>query len=90
LLNEIENYPKLTERAAQIGFEITKVVFRGYFASEKLQKMHDASIQTRTKLKLQLESEIQTQEQLALNVKNEISRLAAGKIKLKYLEFMVF
>jgi hypothetical protein len=79
LLNELENYTKLVERGKQIGFDITKVVFRGYFASEKLQRMHDTSIQTRTNLKIQFESELQAQEQLALNVKNEMSRLAAGK-----------
>ena len=42
------------ERSKSIGFEITKVVFRGYFASPKLQEMHDNSIQARTNLKLQV------------------------------------
>ncbi len=51
-LNELAQYPRLTERAKKIGFEITKVVFRGYFASTKLQAMHDTSIKARTKLKL--------------------------------------
>ena len=79
LLNDLSEYPKLTERACQIGFEITKVVFRGYFASEKLQQMHDHSIQTRTCLKLQYESELQNQAQLDLNIKNEMNRISAGK-----------
>ena len=35
-----------------IGFEVTKVVFRGYYASPKLQALHDTAIQTRTQLKL--------------------------------------
>lgn len=55
LLNSAETYPKLIERAKAIGFEISKVVFRGYFASPKLQQMHDTSIQTRTNLKLQVD-----------------------------------
>lgn len=54
LLNNSETYPKLMERSKSIGFEITKIVFRGYFASPKLQEMHDNSIQARTNLKLQV------------------------------------
>ena len=77
-LNDLSNFSKLTERALQIGFEITKVVFRGYFASEKLQQMHDTSIQTRTQLKLQYESELQNQEQLNMNIKNEMARISSG------------
>ncbi len=53
-LNNIENYQKLTERAKVIGFDITKVVFRGYLTSTALQLMHDSSMQKRTELKLQV------------------------------------
>ena len=53
-LNNIENYKKLTERAKIIGFDITKVVFRGYLTSPALQQMHDSSMQKRTELKLQV------------------------------------
>lgn len=53
-LNDLENFSMLTDRAKQIGFEISKVVFRGYFASPKLQAMHDFSIKTRTNLKLEV------------------------------------
>ncbi len=47
-------YTKLVERANKIGFDISKVVFRGYFASPKLQLMHDKSMQTRTQLQLEV------------------------------------
>ena len=51
-LNLLENYPQLMERCRVIGYEVSKVVFRGYYASPKLQEMHDHSITSRTKLKL--------------------------------------
>ena len=53
-LNELQTYRRLVERASKIGYDITKVVFRGYLASPKLQQMHDSSINTRTKLKLEV------------------------------------
>ena len=53
-LNDLNIYPKLVERAEKIGFSITKVVFRGYFASKNLQAMHDSSIENRTQLKLEV------------------------------------
>lgn len=51
-------YSKLVTRANKIGFDISKVVFRGYFASPKLQLMHDKSMQTRTQLQLEVNFEI--------------------------------
>ena len=36
-LNELKNYPQLMERSSAIGYEVTKVVFRGYHAGDKLQ-----------------------------------------------------
>ncbi|RMZ97895.1 hypothetical protein BpHYR1_003603 [Brachionus plicatilis] len=75
LLNDLKNYTRLVERSEKIGFEVTKVVFRGYFASPKLQSLHDTSVKTRTDLRLNYEAEIQQQNQLDYNLKNEISRL---------------
>ena len=37
-----------------IGYEVSKVVFRGYYASEQLQCMHDGAIEARVKLKLEV------------------------------------
>ena len=36
-LNDIKNYPQLMDRSSTIGYEVTKVVFRGYHAGAKLQ-----------------------------------------------------
>ena len=36
-LSKIESYPQLTTRAEKIGFQISKVVYRGYQASTALQ-----------------------------------------------------
>jgi argininosuccinate synthase len=51
-LNDLANYPQLMERSKKIGYEISKMVYRGYHAHPELQRIHDSSIQTRTKLKL--------------------------------------
>merc|ERR1712187_727094 len=56
-LNDLSSYPQLTSRAKGIGFEATKVVFRGYGAPQRLQKMHDDAIERRTKLALDRENE---------------------------------
>ena len=44
-LNELETYRQLTGRAAQCGYRINKVVYRGYGAPERLQQMHDQAIE---------------------------------------------
>ena len=62
-LNELSTFGQLCTRARHIGFEITKVVFRGFQAGDKLQAMHDNAIQDRKRLRL-LE-ETQQQEQRA-------------------------
>ena len=54
VLNELKQYPKLMERCKTIGFEVTKVVFRGYFASPTLQKMHDKSVEARANQNLKV------------------------------------
>ncbi|KAK3095504.1 hypothetical protein FSP39_015462, partial [Pinctada imbricata] len=57
-LNDMANYPQLMERSKKIGFEVSKVVYRGYHAHEALQKLHDTSIQTRTNLKIAFEVQV--------------------------------
>ena len=51
-LNDLDSFPQLTERSKSIGYSVSKVVFRGYFAYDKLQKLHDGAIEVRTKLKI--------------------------------------
>src|SRR5205085_7515303 len=60
-LNEIDTYRQLTARAAQNGYRINKVVYRGYGAPDRLQAMHDQAIEARTKLQLERATEEQAQ-----------------------------
>jgi len=73
-LNNIEAYPQLVARAHNIGFEITKVVYRGYTASQRLQGMHDDALQARTQLRLEAETEEQAQRLSDLKLAKEHDR----------------
>lgn len=53
-LNDLNNYSRLLERCKMIGYKVTKVVYRGYFAGDKLQNLHENSAQKRTNLKIQV------------------------------------
>ncbi|MBY0458917.1 MAG: hypothetical protein K2V38_16385, partial [Gemmataceae bacterium] len=55
-------YRQLTVRAAQNGYRINKVVYRGYDAPARLQAMHDQAIEARTKLQLERATEQQAQD----------------------------
>lgn len=61
-LNELETYRQLTARAAQNGYRVNKVVYRGYDAPARLQAMHDQAIEARTKLQLERATEQQAQD----------------------------
>merc|ERR1711941_171122 len=61
--------------AKGIGFEVTKVVFRGYGAPQRLQKMHDDAIERRTKLALDRENEDQEQKLQDMKLAREEERL---------------
>merc|ERR1711920_834535 len=74
-LNNISYYPQLTSRARGIGFEVTKVVFRGYGAPQRLQKMHDDAIERRTKLALDRENEDQEQKMQDMKLAREEERV---------------
>ncbi len=41
-LNSLDHYPSLMERSKRVGYAVTKVVFRGYQASDQLQVQHVA------------------------------------------------
>eukprot|EP00304_Pavlova_gyrans_P011142 CAMPEP_0206044580 /NCGR_PEP_ID=MMETSP1466-20131121/13177_1 /ASSEMBLY_ACC=CAM_ASM_001126 /TAXON_ID=44452 /ORGANISM="Pavlova gyrans, Strain CCMP608" /LENGTH=447 /DNA_ID=CAMNT_0053419475 /DNA_START=1 /DNA_END=1344 /DNA_ORIENTATION=+ len=62
-LSNINRYKNLLDRAGAIGLKISKVVFRGYIAPSRLQKMHDDAIERRTRLVLERETEEQEQRQ---------------------------
>jgi hypothetical protein len=62
VLNELETYRQLLGRAAQCGYRINKVVYRGYGSADALQQMHDEAIQARTRLQLDRATEQQSQD----------------------------
>merc|ERR1712113_1380747 len=74
-LNNLSVYQQLTSRAKGIGFEVTKVVFRGYGAPTRLQKMHDDAIERRTKLALDRENGDQEQQLQDMQLEHEEGRL---------------
>merc|ERR1719310_2442525 len=76
-LNELSSFSQLVTRADQIGYRVTKVVFRGFQAGDKLQAMHDNAIQQRTRLRLQ--EETTTQEQRVADMTLDAERRRATK-----------
>jgi len=74
-LNDLGSYPQLTSRAMGIGFEVTKVVFRGYGAPQRLQRMHDDAIERRTQLGLERENVEQEQKMQDMKQAREEERL---------------
>jgi hypothetical protein len=76
-LNALETYRQLTGRAAQCGYRINKVVYRGYGTAEALQQMHDHAIEARTKLQLDRATEQQAQELEDYKLDSQLAR--AGK-----------
>ncbi len=79
LLNDMSTYPQLLQRAHRIGYEINKVVYRGYLASDALQAMHDNAIEARTHLKLEDETQRQAQELEDMKMERELRRAAARR-----------
>ncbi|XP_064650600.1 uncharacterized protein LOC135502048 [Lineus longissimus] len=60
-LSQLDTYPQLLQRVERVGYQMNKVVYRGYHSSEKLQAMQDSAIQSRTQMRLN--AEIQDQQQ---------------------------
>jgi len=75
-LNELETYRQLTARAAQNGYRINKVVYRGYGAPDRLQAMHDQAIEARTKLQLERATEEQSQSLEDFKLTAQMNRAA--------------
>ncbi|MEZ4236355.1 MAG: hypothetical protein R3F59_09375 [Myxococcota bacterium] len=75
-LNEIATYKQLSARAAQCGYVLHKVVYRGYGATEALQRMHDEAIESRTRLMLERSTEVQSQELEDLKLERDQGRAA--------------
>lgn len=74
LLSQLDSYPQLSQRADRIGYEVQKIVFRGYHSSEQLQIMQNSAIESRTQLRLNTEIEEQRQKLADLKVTKEQER----------------
>lgn len=61
-LNDLSTYRQLVSRAESCGYEIKKVVYRGYGAPAALQKMHEQAMEARTRLQLEKATEEQAQK----------------------------
>jgi hypothetical protein len=75
-LNELETYRQLVGRAGQCGYQINKVVYRGYGAPRRLQQMHDQAIEARTKLQLERATEQQSQDLEDDRLDSQLARAA--------------
>lgn len=82
-LNNLGVYQSLVDSVSGRGLAVSKVVFRGYIAPQRLQKMHDEAIERRTKLVLEAESEVQEQkmkdERLAKENEREVTKRGMQK-----------
>lgn len=73
-LNNLETYKQLVMRSQKIGYQINKVVYRGYTANHRLQEMHNNAIEARTRLKLETETETQAQDLADYKLGMELQR----------------
>jgi hypothetical protein len=73
-LNDLDTYRQLVNRAGQCGYQINKVVYRGYGAPDRLQAMHDQAIEARTKLQLERATEQQAQELEDFKLRAQMAR----------------
>ena len=73
-LNELAAFPLLEERSRSIGYKVDRVVFRGYTASEQLQRMHDTAIKSRTSLQLEAKTAEQQQSIEDLKLRRRLER----------------
>jgi len=72
--NSLETFSGLLKMAENIGFKIPNVVYRGYQASEKIQVMHDAAIQSRTRLNNEAEVAEQTEKLEDMKLTKKLDR----------------
>jgi len=73
-LNDSTTYKQLLSRAAQCGYKIGNVVYRGYGAAESLQQMHNQAIEARTKVQLDRATEQQAQELENYRLESQLGR----------------
>merc|ERR1719430_2036963 len=73
-MNELSTFKQLTNRSLNIGYKISKVVFRGFHSSDALQSMHDKAIHERTRLRLEADTEDHRQKTLDIQLLKEEER----------------
>jgi hypothetical protein len=78
-LNELSTYKQLSARASQCGYALHKVVYRGYGATQALQRMHDEAIESRTRLMLERATEQQAQELEDAKLEREHARAGRNR-----------
>ncbi len=81
LLNQLESYSQLNDRAEQVGYRIRKIVYRGYSTTLALQAMHEQAIEARTRLKLERETENQAQELTDFKQKRDFERSTNARLQ---------
>jgi len=93
MLNNLEAYPQLVNRAKGIGFSISKVVYRGYHATDKVCLLpHDRPLSTHTddstynafgiQLQLMHDDAISARTQLRLEAETEEQAQRLADLKL--------
>ena len=73
-LNDLATYRQLTARAAQCGYRIGKVVYRGFEAPASLQLLLDQAIESRTRLQLERATQQQAQELEDFKLERQLAR----------------
>lgn len=73
-LNDLATYRQLTARAAQCGYRIGKVVYRGFDAPASLQQLLDQAIESRTRLQLERATQQQAQELEDFKLERQLAR----------------
>lgn len=62
MLSNLQTFPQLQRRAAAVGFEVSKVVFRGYKGSADTASAHELATRRRIELKLKREAALSEQD----------------------------
>jgi len=68
-LSDVGSFPILQGRMEQIGYRLSKVIYRGFSTSQMLQAMHDEAIAKRTKLRLMSDTAEVEQAQTAMELR---------------------
>lgn len=86
-LNGLSSYPNLSACAVRVGFHLSKILFRGYSATSRIQQMHDEAIHRRTELQLQKETQQQEHDLKDFKIDRDSRRAERiADLKLKHAQ----